>query len=250
MPSVARRRQAPRVKNAIYIALQKGRQQRMQVSEPIETCGCTSIPNDSGDSSPARPEKSSGSRDSPPAQLERSSPAARNGYDSGDSSLARSERFSDSGDSSPAQLERSSPAARNGYDSGDSSPARPERSSDSGDSSPAQPERSSPAARNGSATDSQKMSPWEQYSRLAALSKDDRPLAHVLEWHPLLRQTPAFASCLEIWIAYPTKALEYAILQEASCWPDVRQKACVVPSTLKPDRHSIFAAFERSVSSR
>ena len=215
MPSVARRRQAPPVKNAIYIALQKAHQQRMQVSEPIETCGCTSIPNDSGDSSPARPEKSSGSRDSP-----------------------------------PAQLERSSPAARNGYDSGDSSPARPERSSDSGDSSPAQPERSSTAARNGSATDSHLMSPWEQYSRLAALSKDDRPLAHVLVWHPLLRQTPAFASCLEIWIAYPTKALEYAILQEASCWPDVRQKACVVPSTLKPDRHSIFAAFERSVSSR
>ena len=180
MPSVVRRRPPPRVKNAIYIALQKGRQQRMQVSEPIETCGCTSIPNDSGDSSPARPEKSSGSRDSPPAQLE----------------------------------------------------------------------RSSPAARNGSATDSHLMSPWEQYSRLAALSKDDRPLAHVLEWHPLLRQTPAFASCLETWIAYPTKALEYAILQEASCWPDVRQKACVVPSTLKPDRHSIFAAFERSVSSR
>ena len=205
MPSVARKRQPPRVKNAIYIALHKSQRQRLPVSDPIASSLCSSIPNDRGDSSPALPE--------------RSSSAARNGPASGLNS------------NSPLRVCTSIPT-------------------DPGDTSAAVPDRSSPLARNGSVTDSHLLSTREQYSRLAALSKDDRPLAHVLEWHPLLRQTPAFASCLETWIAYPTKALEYAILQEASCWPDVRQKACVVPSTLKPDRHSIFAAFERSVSSR
>ena len=166
MPSVARRRPAARVKNAIYITLQKSRQQRVQVSDPIETCGRASTTN--------------GREVCSPSLLERSSPATRNGL----------------------------------------------------------------------ANDSRLMSPHEQYSRLGAISKDDRPLAHVLVWHPLLKQTPALARCLETWIAYPQKALEYALLQEASCWPDVIQKACEDPSTLKPDKKSILVAFERSVPGR
>ena len=205
MPSVARKRQPPRVKNAIYIALHKSQRQRLPVSDPIAASLCSSIPNDRGDSSPALPE--------------RSSSAARNGPASGLNS------------NSPLRVCTSI-------------------TTDSGDTSAAVPDRSSPLARNGSVTDSHLMSTREQYSRLASLSKDDRPLAHVLVWHPLLKQTPALASCLETWIACPQKALDYAILQEASCWPDVIQKVCEDLSTLKPDRHSILVAFERSVPVR